>query len=383
MRFFWPVAAACAMGSLGDPRAHVAAFVTLAVAGGFFAWRAGASPSVRGVVVAAVLVRLPLLHLAPTLSDDVWRYVWEGRVWAHGFSPFQYAPDAPELTALRDDAWALVNHREVSSIYPPAAQLLFVLLHAGGVPAFRVAASAADVVTAALLARRSLRAGTLWALLPLPAMEAAVSGHLESFGVCALVAGLGGSELAAWVGAMVKLLPGVLLVRSRRPWVWALATAAATAPLVGPGFTRGFGTYEATWSYNGSVFPLLRLVLGDSGARLPLEVVGAAIVGGILLRSRDPGRIALWTCGAFVLLAPTVHPWYALWVLAAALWAGVDAWVVLAGLLPLAYVVLASLDAGGWVEPVWPRFVYYPVFYGLLVREGWVRLSRPGPWPVH
>lgn len=385
MRFFLPAIAACSLAALGDPRLHVTAFLVIVTVWGIVAWRAGPAPSLAVLVLAALATRLPLLLLPPTLSDDVWRYVWEGRVWAHGASPFAYPPDAPELAAFRDSAWENVNHRTISSIYPPAAQLLFLVLHPGGPYAFRIAATLADVGTAVALARRSQRAGSLWAFLPLPALESAVSGHLESFGVLALVLALHGSDAAAWVGAMIKLLPGVVLVHARRRAGWAVLTALATIPLLGPGFTRGFTTYEEKWSFNGSAFPIVRALVGEHAARPPLQLVGAAVVAVILVRSRDRGRIALWTTGAFVVLSPTVHPWYVLWALAAGLWCEVRAWTILAVGVPLAYAALASYDAGAsqWMEPTWPRLLFYPPFFAALVWEGWRRLTRPGPWPVH
>ena len=36
-------------------------------------------------------------HAAPALSDDVYRYVWDGRVQLHGIHPFRHAPDDPAL----------------------------------------------------------------------------------------------------------------------------------------------------------------------------------------------------------------------------------------------------------------------------------------------
>jgi len=344
------------------------------------------SPSLARCVLAAAAVRVPLLLSPVLLSDDVWRYLWEGAVWRAGLSPFAHAPDDPVLLSLRDEVWSRVAHREVSTIYPPLAQGLFVLLQPLGLYGWRAAMGAADLLTVALLHRRRPGAGWTWALLPLPALESAGSAHLEGVGVLLLVLALGSSAVAAWAGAMVKLLPAVLLVR-QRPVVWVgalLATAVCLAPMLGPGFTRGFETYRQTWAFNGGLHPLLELAIGGA-ARPFLQLVGAAVVAGILLRSRDPGRHALWACGAFVLLSPTVHPWYVLWPLAAALWHGVRAWTLLAALVPLSYVALGAYDAGTsrWVEPVWPRLVIYPPFFALLAWEAWVRLTRPGPHPVH
>lgn len=339
------------------------------------------------LVAAAAAVRVPLLFVSPTLSDDVHRYVWEGRVWLAGFSPFAFTPNDPALLSLRDENWALVNHRDVSSIYPPAAQLLFLVLSPGGVLAFRVFMAACDVGTVAVLFGKAPRLGWIWALLPLCVVEGAVSGHLESAGVLAVAVSLTRtgaiSAGAAWVGAMFKLLPGVLLVRqSPKTWVVAgLLSVLAILPMVGPGVTRGFETYRAHWSYNGSIFPLLVALGGDAGVvRRGLQVLGAAVVIWAVVRFKSPVRVALWTFGAFVAVSPTVHPWYGLWPLVAALLAGVRAWTMLAVLLPGAYVVLATLNAGTgeWTEPTWVRPAIYLPFYAVLVRDAWVRVRFGG-----
>jgi hypothetical protein len=39
----------------------------------------------------AVVIQVLLLFTPPTLSDDMYRYVWDGRVQAQGISPYQYA----------------------------------------------------------------------------------------------------------------------------------------------------------------------------------------------------------------------------------------------------------------------------------------------------
>jgi hypothetical protein len=81
-----------------------------------------------------------------------------------------------------------------------------------------------------------------------------------------------------------------------------------------------------------------------------------------------------------VLLSPTVHPWYTLWPLLPALWLRERAFVLLAALVPLAYVVLATETMhGGWQE--WPltRWLIWVPVYALLVADAWRRFTRAGP----
>ncbi len=396
--------ASLALGCVPDPRLH-----PVAVSTGLVAWGAAvvmlmgkaegvdrpgvAVPSrvleVRcfswalvALVVVATAVRAPFLAWPPTLSDDAHRYVWEGRVWLAGHSPFALAPDASELVALRDANWALVNHKSVASVYPPLAQALFVGLAPFGVVGVKLFMGLTDVVTAVVLWRRERRLGWLWALLPLPVVESAANGHLEAAGALLVALALAGSDLAAWLGMMLKLLPGVFLVR-RPPWVWVvagLAAALAAWPVVGVGALAGLRNYGAHWSFNGSVYPLITMVFGERDGRLLLFIVGALVSVWALATRRDRASLGLWVFGAFVVLSPTVHPWYVLWPLVPALWRGERAWLWLAALAPLSYLVLSTADqAGTWHEVWWVRIVEYGPFFLILLRDAWRRFSWAGP----
>ena len=69
----------------------------------------------------------------PMLSDDVYRYVWDGRVQLEGVHPYRYAPVDPALGTLRDaHVFPRINHPEVPTIYPPLAQSLFAGLALAG-----------------------------------------------------------------------------------------------------------------------------------------------------------------------------------------------------------------------------------------------------------
>lgn len=389
---------------LGDLRASAYAAV-----GVLLGWGLGvvalrpAWPRLGVLLGVAALVRFILLFSEPTLSDDVYRYLWEGRVWWAGESPFVYPPEAPELEPLRDSVWSKVNHRGVSSVYPPLAQLLFVALSAGGALAWKLVMGLLDLGTVYLLFRRSPAAGWCWGLLPLPIVETAGSGHLEGAGVLLMVLalGAGGSRTTRWQvwaalgGGLVKLLPAALimpLLRHEKRPVPTLLTLMGVSllcgiPLLlaGPAMLRGFLTYQETWAFNGSIYPLVHALAGDPLARRGLQLLGLLISAWVLGVSRDPGRVALWVTGTFVCLSPTVHPWYVLWPLAAGLCANVRAWSWFAALVPLAYVVLATYEpaTSSWREPAWVKLVIYPPLYGLLLVEGWRRLTRPGPWSVH
>ena len=101
------------LGSAGDLRARPERFlvwaaiaVTAFVTGSVALTRASVTARAKlgAVVVGALVFRLALLPSVPSLSDDVWRYLWDGRVAAAGIDPFLHPPDAPQLEAwMRED----------------------------------------------------------------------------------------------------------------------------------------------------------------------------------------------------------------------------------------------------------------------------------------
>ena len=97
----------------------------------------------------AALFRLTLVPHEPVASDDIYRYVWDGRVAAHGINPFAYAPEDPRLAHLgTEDLPARVSFPEMRTIYPPLAQALFLVSHVlfgASVPGLKLLLVLADI----------------------------------------------------------------------------------------------------------------------------------------------------------------------------------------------------------------------------------------------
>lgn len=108
-------------------------YATILLVGGAFlayaraAVRLETAGSARSILWVAIALRILLLPLPPTLSDDTLRYVWDGRVVTAGFNPYLLAPEEEELAPLRDDLWQRMPHQHVPTVYPPLALLLFAL----------------------------------------------------------------------------------------------------------------------------------------------------------------------------------------------------------------------------------------------------------------
>jgi hypothetical protein len=103
------------------------------------------------IVGLAVLFRVALLFTSPpTLSDDVYRYIWDGRMMNTGVNPYAHPVNSPLLDQFDSPQRALVNHNWMASPYLPAAQLLFAIVYRL-VPdsplAFQVTAVILDLLT--------------------------------------------------------------------------------------------------------------------------------------------------------------------------------------------------------------------------------------------
>src|SRR5438045_3262479 len=65
-----------------------------------------------GICAMTVIMQAILILSRPTLTDDMYRYVWDGRVQDQGISPYRYPPNSPQLLYLRDkDIYPSINRK--------------------------------------------------------------------------------------------------------------------------------------------------------------------------------------------------------------------------------------------------------------------------------
>ncbi|MEV5887926.1 glycosyltransferase 87 family protein [Nonomuraea fuscirosea] len=365
------------------------------------------------VVAGAAAVTTTGLLAPPTTSTDSYRYVWDGRVQAAGVSPYAYAPADPALLPLRD-RWlfpegadcdfpyrypvhsgpaartcTLINRPDVPTIYPPLAELYFLVVHrlapeggrhrpfqvGGALLAFgtslvllaalrRRAADSAAERGADRGAHRAACWAACWAWCPAVPLEAVNNAHVDILGVLLTVAAMTVlSRHKVWGGLLlgaataVKFLPalalpgalsGLLATRgpsARRRALGALAVvgpavlviALAYLPYVLASRTSVLGYlfgylneegYDDTGT-GGARYALLRLVLPGAAA-LPAALVLLAVAAVLVLRQGDadrPWRGALVVTGVAFLLFTPGYSWYALLVVALAAFDGRWEWL--------------------------------------------------------
>jgi hypothetical protein len=308
----------------------------------------------RNVALAIVLLgaagmRLVLLVSEPTLSGDIYRYIWDGRVQAAGINPYRYVPAASELSALRDPSiWPHINRADYAvTLYPPGAQFVFlavtrpgesVLAMKFGLLMFEAAAIAAIVALLQQLGKPAT-AVAAYAWHPLPVWEIAGNGHVDAAMLALLLAGLlvyvRGRTLLAGVliafGALVKPLAALALPVLWRPWDWRLplCVAATVALAYVPYLSVGWGVFGFVAGYvreegiaSGTGLKPLWLLQQATGP-LPhaAPVYLAAVLAGLAALALAIGfradrtpqaslRAANWMLVAFLVLISPNYPWY-------------------------------------------------------------------------
>ena len=272
-------------------------------------------PRPQLVWVVAVAARLLLLASNPIQEDDIYRYLWDGRVLQAGVDPYLFSPVEVEgfeaggeallpghvaqlarLVALKkcspalDEIFGRINNRQYATIYPAGAQMVF-RAHSTLVPvewsvATQVGAMKAilglfDLATIAilmfLLSRSGLNPGlsVLYAWCPLVLKEFSNSGHMDSVPTFFLVATLA-AQARGWplvcglcLGAATgtKLFAVIVLPIVFRSWslkrggifLLGFALVALSALLAFPvGAARRQETllaFAQNWEMNDAIFP--------------------------------------------------------------------------------------------------------------------------------
>lgn len=297
----------------------------------------------------AIAFRVTLLFSPPTLSDDVYRYVWDGRVQNYGVNPYAYRVDAPELDSLSTPNRALVNNAWMASPYLPAAQVYFAAtyrLAPESVAAFQLGAAVFDLATGLFILLALRRVGLpdanvivyLWN--PLVIVEAAHGAHVDTLMTMLMMASLwlftwsprtaieapvSGRKADARLGVtfsaiflaiatLVKPIPVLLVPVVMWRWGWkrtllyAGIVAAGILTYSGAGLgvggdLTGTGVFGATriylsqWNFNAGLFHWLEVALTgvQTPGAVPIELAGT---GGTLARGIVTGALAIVVAGA-------------------------------------------------------------------------------------
>jgi hypothetical protein len=404
----------------------------LAAAGGLWWWalrREDHAPSWRVVCLGALALRLVVLGWDPGLSDDLHRYVWEGHLVGQAVSPYAFAPEDEALSRFRHElprTFQALNNREISAAYPPLTQVACAFATSvaracsHGVETYEERAGWAlrllfvgcDLLILWPLGRL-LKAGgrprslaVAWAWCPLVCIEFAGSGHFDALGIVLLVGALAclvetprRARGLVLLGAavLVKYLPLFVLPFALRGPGWLRRGMGVCVGLVLAflpfaffegglgGLGSGLSQYALRWEAQSLIYRHVEgfagLFLERDGTWLDARVVGRVTI----LAAWGAGAFWMWrrrcsvveACaggiGLFLVLSPTLHPWYLTWIvpfLALSSRRASSAWCWLVAVAPILYWPVAAWQSQGiWREPLWMWPLVALPFLALLLWE--------------
>jgi hypothetical protein len=357
-----------------------------------------ASGRMAGLVIVGVLLRTISWFSQPILEDDYDRYLWDGAATSAGVSPYRYSPadvldrteSIPErlrLEALSSGALVTrINHPDLTTIYPPVAQLAFFVAHVASpfsLHAWKVVLLVADV-GALLLIAWLLKFFSLpreWIVVfwwnPLFIKETYNSAHLDVLLVPLLLGAIvyrirdkpvasalflalaGGVKL--WPVLLAPLFLGRYLRRETRnllaPLLFSAITIALIVPMmIGSREHSGLLTFAGRWEMNDAFFASLAWISRFASPAGP-EIVRfgiAAAIGAFALalgfRKHDSPRSliagALAVTATLFLLSPAQFPWYFTWLLPLLAVVPFMPLIALTAALPLYYLRFHFVDSG-------------------------------------
>lgn len=327
-------------------------------------------PNERFLFGLGLVARIGLFLTLPILSDDVFRFLWDGILLKNGINPFDELPSYyldKNITGLNLDRFNSLNSQDHFTVYPPINQVIFWLavniswdwLNQTNV--IRIFLLAADIGAfiylrkLLLLKKKPLQLSMLYFLNPLLILEGVGNLHFEGMVIFFLVVGLYYFEKrqtpfsAIHFGLAIgtKLLPLIFLpyfffneVRKRKvtfTFIAGLVSIISLLPLYSASFIAGMkdslGLYFQQFEFNGSIYYVIREIGFAITGYNEIAIIGPALsiasVVTILsisifgIRKKWPvEKVLLFVLSAHLLLSMTIHPWYILPLIALGILSG-------------------------------------------------------------
>lgn len=260
--------------------------------------KSASSGEIKFWIFGSILFRLTLILALPALSDDFYRFIWDGRLLNNGFHPFAQLPgfyleNGLNVPGIDQSLYDRLNSKAYFTIYPPLAQFVFwisVLISPqsilGSVVVMRIFILAAEVGSIFLIQKLlngfqfEPKRVLFYALNPLVIIELTGNLHFEAFVIfftlLMLYLLLDGKIIKAGIslGLAVasKLLPllfmPLFLIRLgiRKSLLLYTSVIVTCLILFIPlfdteiinGFSKSVGLYFQKFEFNASIYYLIR-----------------------------------------------------------------------------------------------------------------------------
>src|SRR5215469_4483263 len=344
-------------------------------------FRLGAS-ALLVILASAVLFRVVLLPARSTLSDDVYRYQWDGRAQRARLNPYVVFPNAEGLEWLQNPEHPEPPGEETPTMYPPLSEFAYRLIET--VPGYKRVSTILDLASAGLLmlllaaTNQPLARVLAYAWNPVVLTSFAMSGHFDSLAIVTFLAALfflvtnrpSLSMAALALSFLSKFFPILLLltflkrVRLAHVGVFVAVVFTCYIPFLGAGWhlLDGAGNYARDWVNNATLFSLLQFSAGSrAGAELVAGLIVIATIGYLAKNRATPLWSSLVLTGGVLLVSPTAYPWYFTWSIPFLCLYPSAAWLLMTVTSVLAYTPAITYGAG---EPLSNSLLMLSLEYG-------------------
>jgi alpha-1,6-mannosyltransferase len=338
------------------------------------------------ILGATVVFRLFFLPLSPTLSEDVYRYQWEGRVVRAHLNPYTVYPAMPALSWAQNPEYPIETGKTTPTLYPPIAEVVFSWVQT--VAGYKRLFTAFDLATVALLlvvlfaADRPLQHVLIYGWNPAVLIAFSLSGHNDSLAILTLLAAIifliiGGRGILSIgflaLSVLSKLFPVFLLPAFLRRSRWAYVgifgglILLGYLPFLGAGghLLRGLSDFTAQWEGNDSLNRLF-LAAGNSArqAQLVAGILLLLLIAYVLKARMDIFRAGLAILTGLLFLSSNAFPWYFTWLVPFLCFCPSPALLLMSVTCVLGYSPVIAYAAGGSFpnSPLMQVLEYLPVF---------------------
>ncbi|MBC7720871.1 MAG: hypothetical protein H7068_02545 [Pedobacter sp.] len=376
--------------------------------------------TVQQVIFIGAIARIVSAFIMPTLSDDVYRFVWDGQLIQSGNNPLLSTPDTflQQILPVNNAHYGyflalhkLINHPQYFTCYPPLMQQFFwVSSFVGG---FHLAANiiiikllvalvdiGCVVVIARLLPYFKLPIGLviLYAFNPSVIVEGSGNAHFEVVQVAFICLSIYLVLTHKFVAAaavfglaiITKLIPILLLPLWVRYFgfkkgiifciIACLITIASFLPFINAAFLQGFsksiGLYFQSFEFNASLYYVARKIGFIEKGFNYISVIGPILMVRFLsiyaliffvwqkISMQQLVTLGMVLFTIFYALSTTVHPWYIVNILPFALLANRLYVVVWAG---IAFVSYNAYQYSVFNENIYWLLIEYITVLGFII----------------
>ena len=338
------------------------------------------------ILGATVVFRLFFLPLSPTLSEDVYRYQWEGRVVRAHLNPYTVYPAMPGLIWAQDAEHPVKTGKTTPTLYPPISEVVFSWVHTAA--GYKRLFTALDLATVALLlfilsaANRPLQHVLIYAWNPAVLIAFSLSGHNDSLAIATLLGAvifliIGGRDVLSIgflaISTLSKFFPIILLPAFLRRSRWGFAGIFAGVILLGylPFLSarghlfRGLSDFAGQWEGNDSLFRLF-LAAGNTAhqAQFVAGVILLVLIVYVLKSRMDIFCEGLVILTGLLFLSSNAFPWYFTWIVPFLCLSPSPALLLMTVTCVMGYSPVIGYAAGGSFSnsPLMQVLEYLPVF---------------------